>query len=246
MRHSLSSRLCRPLAILAAMFLPVVLPACQDPKPGAPAGAKETDKREEMPEALADFVVKAGDTSLVFQYVDPSTGQFATTQDVGKVPEAARPNVIVFSSRIPKGSMPPELVVLADLTAPGEDGTYPFRLVSRYGAVTLPQKSSGSASGTGTAGGAQPLAAGVSGDSVILFSTKWCPHCRHAKEWLTQQGIPFVEKDVESDATATTLLQQMGQSQGVPPQMLTSVPILAVKGKLVMGFDPQKIQQLLK
>lgn len=244
MRHNYLQRPASALAIPSALLVLLSAASCQDQKPGSTVAAKETDKREEMPEALADFVVKDGDPALVFQYVDPATGQFSTTQDMTNVPEAARPNVIVFSTRISKGSMPPELVILADLTAPGEDGAYPFRLVSRYGGVALPERAALPA-GPGNSKAVQPPGAGLAGDGVILFSTKWCPHCRHAKEWLTQQGIPFVEKDVESDATATALLQQMGQAQGIPPQMLTSVPILAVKGKLVMGFDPRKIQQLL-
>ncbi len=213
--------------------------SCSDKSSQEAVQAKETDKREEMPAVLADFSVKTGDSSLLFQYVDPTSGQFTTTPDPAKVPDSAKPNTIVFSSRIPKGQMPPELIILADLTQAGEDGTFPFRLVSRYGSVALPEKASPDAT---------PAAAqAASGkESVILFSTQWCPHCRRAKEWLTQQGIPFVEKDVESDATASALLQQMGKAQGIAPQMLTSVPILSVKGTLVMGFDPNKIQSLLK
>lgn len=229
--------------LLTALIAAVPLAGCNSAGDSAKEGSAKGAEGEELPEVLSGFVIKADDPTLLFRYVDRTSGEFATATSIAEVPEAARANVIVLSTAFPKGSMPPGLVILTDLTAPSEDGSYPYRLVSRYSAVDLPTPEPSAPAASAPTG---PATAAAGSDTVILFSTKWCPHCRHAREWLTSQGIPFVEKDVESDATATALLQQMGQAQGIPAQMLTSVPILAVKGTLVMGFDPDKISALLK
>ena len=80
---------------------------------------------------------------------------------------------------------------------------------------------------------------------VLLFTTDWCPHCRTARQWLTANGIAYEQYDVEKDANARALLEKMGKEQGIPDHMLTSVPILAVKGKLILGFNEAEVQKLL-
>lgn len=32
---------------------------------------------------------------------------------------------------------------------------------------------------------------------VVMYSTSWCPYCKKARNYFKQQGIPFVEYDVE-------------------------------------------------
>jgi len=229
----------RSLLVLSALALVQVVGAgCS--KEGGGEESQNSDGSSEVPEALSGFVVAKGDASLVFQFVDPTTGHFSTTQDPEAVPEKARENVIVFPSGLPKGAIPAGLVILADLSKPDDAGNYPFRLVSRYGSAPLPS------SAEAPAGSGPEQTTSTGSDAVILFTTKWCPHCRTARQWLTSQGIKYVEKDVEADSTAVTMLQKLGQEQGIPQQMLTSVPIVAVNGTLVVGFDQAKITQLLE
>jgi arsenate reductase-like glutaredoxin family protein len=64
-------------------------------------------------------------------------------------------------------------------------------------------------------------------------------------KWLTDNGIPFAEHDVEADANARALLVQMGKEQGIPEHMLSSVPILAVNGKLILGFNEGEVRRML-
>ena len=66
---------------------------------------------------------------------------------------------------------------------------------------------------------------------VVLYSTSWCPHCRHAKEYFTSHNIPFINKDVELDDTAMNELTQKYKSQGVP------VIVLGNDEKVLKGFD---------
>src|SRR5690606_1825675 len=51
---------------------------------------------------------------------------------------------------------------------------------------------------------------------IVLYSTTWCPHCKAAKEYLTKNNIPFINRDVEADSQAMELLTDKYNSRGVP------------------------------
>ncbi len=72
---------------------------------------------------------------------------------------------------------------------------------------------------------------------VIVFSTPTCPHCNRAKHYLRSRGVRFRDVDVSRDrAAARDMVRRSGQ-QGVP--------VLDIGGKIVVGFDRAKIDQLL-
>ncbi len=72
---------------------------------------------------------------------------------------------------------------------------------------------------------------------VIVFSTPTCPHCTRAKRYLRARGVRFRDVDVSRDqAAARDMVRRSGQ-QGVP--------VLDIGGKIVVGFDRAKIDQLL-
>ena len=187
------------------------------------------------PKDLAGFTVRGDDTDLIFQYfVDAAVH---TAQSVADIPEGARTNVVVLSKAFRKGDLPADQVILANLSEPQADGSYPYRLVSRYQGE-LPMKPA-------TSPAKSPAPTTSSDKEVLLFTTDWCPHCRTARQWLTANGIAYEQYDVEKDANARALLEKMGKEQGIPDHMLTSVPILAVKGKLILGFNEAEVQKLL-
>jgi glutaredoxin-like YruB-family protein len=77
---------------------------------------------------------------------------------------------------------------------------------------------------------------------IVLFSVAWCPHCKEAKEYLTKNNIPFINRDVEIDAKAMEELTGKYNSNGVPV-------ILIGSGKsevVVKGFTPELFQESLK
>jgi len=57
-----------------------------------------------------------------------------------------------------------------------------------------------------------------------------------AKEFLSQRGVPYTEKDVSRDARAASELQQLGQR---------GVPVIMVDGHMVVGFDRAQLERLL-
>ena len=72
---------------------------------------------------------------------------------------------------------------------------------------------------------------------VILFSTPTCPHCKTAKRYLKEQNIRFREIDVSRDQSAARDMIRKSGQQGVPQLWINNRP--------VVGFDKQKINQLL-
>ncbi|HTG62968.1 MAG TPA: glutaredoxin family protein [Terriglobia bacterium] len=60
--------------------------------------------------------------------------------------------------------------------------------------------------------------------------------CKRTKEFLSQQGIEFEERDVSQDDAALDELQQRG---------LMTTPVTLIDGEVVVGFDRAKLVKLL-
>ena len=60
--------------------------------------------------------------------------------------------------------------------------------------------------------------------------------CKRTKEFLSQQGIEFEERDVSQDDAAPDELQQRG---------LMTTPVTLIDGEVVVGFDRAKLVKLL-
>ena len=72
---------------------------------------------------------------------------------------------------------------------------------------------------------------------VKIYSTPTCPYCKMAKQFLQENNIEFEDIDVASNQSAA---QEMISKSG---QM--GVPVLEIKGQVVVGFDKAKIKELL-
>ncbi len=71
----------------------------------------------------------------------------------------------------------------------------------------------------------------------MIFSTPTCSHCRTAKRYLQKKGIPFKDIDVSRDkAAARDMVRRSGQ-QGVP--------VIDINGKIIVGFNRAKVDQML-
>lgn len=77
------------------------------------------------------------------------------------------------------------------------------------------------------------------GDSVIVYVTSWCPACRMTTDYLKDKKIPFVVKDVERNETyMKEMVRKVGGYRGVP--------VLDINGRILLGFNPQVLDQLAK
>jgi len=73
--------------------------------------------------------------------------------------------------------------------------------------------------------------------NVVVFSTPTCSWCRKTKDYLRKHNIRFKDIDVARDqAAARDMVRRTGQ-QGVPVIMINNRPIV--------GFDKNKIDNLL-
>jgi glutaredoxin 3 len=61
--------------------------------------------------------------------------------------------------------------------------------------------------------------------------------CDQAKEYLSQKGIQFQEKDIPQDPTALADLKKLGYM---------TTPVIVIDGSVIVGFDVNKIDQALQ
>ncbi len=73
--------------------------------------------------------------------------------------------------------------------------------------------------------------------NIKVYSTKSCPWCVKAKEFLKSKNIKFNDIDVGADQKAA---QEMIDKSG---QM--GVPVIDIDGKIIVGFDREAIEEAL-
>jgi len=56
------------------------------------------------------------------------------------------------------------------------------------------------------------------------------------KEFLSQKGVAFVERDVAQDEAALSELEQLG---------VFTTPVTVIDGEVVIGFDRERLDALL-
>mgnify|MGYP000860378356 FL=1 len=72
---------------------------------------------------------------------------------------------------------------------------------------------------------------------VTVYSTPTCPYCVMAKNYLNERNIPFEDVDVSANpAKAREMIQKSGQR---------GVPVIDIDGNIVIGFDREKIDELI-
>ncbi|MGS2718436.1 glutaredoxin domain-containing protein [Eionea flava] len=76
---------------------------------------------------------------------------------------------------------------------------------------------------------AQPSSkAKASGKKVTMYSTSWCGYCKKARKYFQSKGIPFVEYDIEKNASAKRDYDAIGGR---------GVPVIVVGKKRMSGFS---------
>ena len=69
---------------------------------------------------------------------------------------------------------------------------------------------------------------GSESNNVTMYATSWCGYCKKARQYFQQQGIPFVEKDIEQSADAKREHAALGGG---------GVPLFSYKGRTKRGFS---------
>jgi glutaredoxin len=198
--------------------------------------------------------VRDSSDALLLTWIDDK-GDFHVETRVADVPAAGRETVRVVDpgkSDEASGGQ----VFVADLRQAGPDGSYPIRAISRtdFEALAVARRAEAgptlanvpppAPSGTVAAGEGQPpsLAKDVRGGVVIIYGAEWCGACHEAMRYLRRKGVAYVEKDVEKDATAEHEMQEKLARNGL---RAGSIPVLDVRGKVMIGFNPSEVDAAL-
>ena len=64
---------------------------------------------------------------------------------------------------------------------------------------------------------------------VVLYRTSWCNYCKKASAYMQSRGIPFAERDIETNVGYKAEYQKLGGTGGVP--------FIVFGQKTIMGFN---------
>lgn len=72
---------------------------------------------------------------------------------------------------------------------------------------------------------------------VVMYATSWCPYCQQARNYFRQRGIPYVEHDIEKDATARRDYRAFGGR---------GVPVIFVDKRRMNGFSASGFEKIYR
>lgn len=79
----------------------------------------------------------------------------------------------------------------------------------------------------------QLLAQADNSRQVVMYATSWCPYCEQARNYFREQGIPYVEYDIEKNEEARRAYKAFG-GRGIP---VIFVGKRRMNGFSVAGFN---------
>ncbi len=75
-------------------------------------------------------------------------------------------------------------------------------------------------------------------NKVVIYTTPECVYCKMTKEFFKENKVVYEEKDVSIDDKAREeMVAKSGQ---------LGVPVVDIDGKIIVGFDKEKLTELLK
>ena len=74
--------------------------------------------------------------------------------------------------------------------------------------------------------------------NVILYTAPACPFCVIVKKFLERNNIKFTEIDISKDKKNESEMQKKSNQ--------TNVPVVDVDGKIIVGYNLQKLKEALK
>ncbi len=74
--------------------------------------------------------------------------------------------------------------------------------------------------------------------NVKIYSSPTCSYCMQAKEFFKEKGIEFTDFDVTSN--------EKYEKEAIEKSGKVGVPVIDIDGKIVFGFDKEKIEEILE
>jgi len=72
------------------------------------------------------------------------------------------------------------------------------------------------------------------GEGPVMYSTADCPYCAQARQWMSDNAIPYQECDIEAVRQCGEEWARLGGD---------GVPLFLYKGEVHHGYSPQWMQQ---
>lgn len=204
-----------------------------------------TKKDDAAPDIAPDLpVLSDTTTNLLLTWIDDK-GDFHVEEKAIAVPAESRDAVKVQDPG--HDPLTGGRIFVADLRNAAPNGTYPVKVVptnefediavtrrAKHGIVLAPREA-----------GAEPGAA-ASADTgrtaVIIYGASWCGPCHQAEAYLKQKGVPYVKYDIEQESTRAREMRTKLEKAGVRGG---SIPVLDVRGKILVGFDARAVDRAL-
>jgi glutaredoxin len=199
----------------------------------------------------APFTVREDSEGLLFTWIDEK-GDFHVEEKVKDVPIVGRDAVrAVDPTR--EETAHGDMVYVADLRVANLDGSYPVHTMTRDdfdalavtrrekgGKPTLSSVAAHDAGAARTPGSTDGAYAGR--PAVIVYGASWCSACHQAMAYFKKRGITFIEKDIEKDPEAAEEMNGKLRRAGLRGG---SIPVLDVRGKIMVGFEPHTVEEAL-
>jgi glutaredoxin len=194
--------------------------------------------------SLPPLTIRDDTPGLLLTWID-DRGDAHTEIAPPSVPEAGRKMVRVVVSDRQAGTG--ELFYVVDLTKKSGDG-YEARTVKRaeweaflderrnafLAKVTPPPRPTIDAEGK--------LQGGSAAVTVIVYGASWCKPCHQAEDYLRQKGVRVLMKDVERSEAADREMREKLSKAGIRGG---SIPIIDVRGRILVGFSPRELDRAL-
>ena len=72
---------------------------------------------------------------------------------------------------------------------------------------------------------------------ITIYTTPVCPYCVMAKQYFNEKKTPFEEIDVAADKSKAEEMVKISGQMGLP--------VIQIDGKVIIGFDQDKIEKAL-
>ncbi len=175
------------------------------------------------------FAVRGNAEGLLLVWFDAEGPHTATSRL--EIPAERRGEVRVESLDLDHAeNADPDAVYVADLRSADEHGAYTVRRMSRTDFdARIDAFVAEARSGRGA--------------DVVVFGASWCGACRQAEAYLRERNVPFVERDIEEDPAAAADMRARAAAAGLHP---TGIPVIDVRGRILLGFDPEALDAALR
>jgi len=222
-----------PWALLVTLSLTLLACPRRQDEGGRPSAATPS------PDQLEPLELRDETPSLLLTWVD-AQGDFHVVQRIVDVPAEARGAVRVVQTTREAGTGDRQRRA---------DGTYAVETRTRAGweevgaarrKARLEALAPSAAAPAASASAATP----AGGLVVQVYGADWCKPCKDVERYLRQRGVRVEHRDIEADPLARAELERKLRASNLPPT--AQIPIVDVRGRLLVGFSPSAIDSALK